>query len=96
MVAPVIDAMSSGITDSVVRSIMSTSNVKSIPAIGALNMPAIPAAAPHPTIIMSTLGDMRNSDPMVEPIAAPVNTIGPSAPTEPPNPMVMELASIDE
>ena len=81
-----------GMTDTVVRSIISTSSVNSIPAIGALNIPAMPAAAPHPTIIISTRGDMRNACPRVEPMAAPVNTMGPSAPTDPPKPMVMELA----
>ena len=81
--------------DEAVRSSISTSIVNSIPAIGALNIPAIPAAAPHPTSIISNRGDNRNALPRFEPIAAPVNTIGPSAPTDPPNPMVIELATTD-
>ena len=32
----------------------------------------------------------------VEPMAEPVSTIGASAPTEPPKPMVMELAMMDD
>ena len=32
---------------------------------------------------------------MLEPMAAPVKTIGPSAPTEPPNPMVIDEAISD-
>ena len=87
--------MSSGITVAPVRSIISTSRVKSIPAMGARKMPAIPAAAPHPTRSISTLGDSRNAWPMLEPMAAPVKTIGPSAPTEPPNPMVIDEAISD-
>ena len=92
MVAPVMDAIMSGITDTVVRSSMSTSRVKSMPAMGALKMPAMPAAAPQPTRIISVLGERRKAWPTLEPIAAPVATIGPSAPTDPPKPMVMELA----
>ncbi len=67
-----------------------------MPAIGALKMPAMPAAAPHPTSSISTLGGMRNRLPSFDPMAAPVKTIGPSAPTDPPNPIVMELATTDE
>ncbi len=66
------DEISSGITETVVRSIISTSSVNSIPAIGALKIPAMPAAAPHPTRIISTLGDMRSHEPSVDPMAAPV------------------------
>ena len=57
---------------------------------GARKMPAMPAAAPHPTRIISTFGDSLKACPMLEPMAAPVNTIGPSAPTDPPNPIVIE------
>ncbi len=76
-----------------VRSSISTSRVKSIPAMGARKMPAMPAAAPQPTRIISRRGDRRNACPTLEPMAAPVNTIGPSAPTEPPKPMVMPEAT---
>ena len=94
-VAAVIDEMSSGITDTVVKSIISTSMANSIPAIGALKMPATPAAAPLPTSIISICGDMRNRLPRFDPIAAPVLTIGPSAPTDPPKPIVIELATTE-
>ena len=59
-------------------------------------MPATPAAAPLPTSIIRICGDRRKRLPRFDPIAAPVLTIGPSAPTEPPKPMVMELATTDE
>ena len=84
-----------GITETVVRSIISTSMAKSIPAIGALNIAATPAAAPLPTSIIRICGGIRNMLPRLEPMAAPVLTIGPSAPTDPPNPIVMELATTD-
>ena len=94
-VTAVIDDMSSGSTDVVVRSTINTSSVKSIPAIGALNIPAIAAAAPHPTMSMSICGGILKRLPILEPMAAPVYTIGASAPTEPPNPIVTELATIE-
>ena len=95
MVADVMAEISSGITETVVRSSISTSRVKSMPAMGALNIPAMPAAAPQPTRIIRILGDILNMEPRFEPIAEPVYTIGPSAPTEPPKPMVTELANRD-
>ena len=70
--ALVIEAISRGMTETAVRSSISTSSVKSMPAMGALKMPAIPAAAPQPTSIIKVRGDMRNNWPMLEPIAAPV------------------------
>ena len=78
-----------------VRSIIKTSIVKSRPANGALKIPAIPAAAPHPTSSMRVRGSSRKSFPKFDPIAAPVYTIGASAPTDPPKPMVMELATTE-
>ena len=72
---------------------MSTSMVNSRPAMGALKMPAMPAAAPQPTSIMSVCGDKRKACPRFDPMAAPVNTMGPSAPTEPPKPMVTDDAT---
>ncbi len=89
-VAPAMDESRSGMMVVPVRSIISTSSVKSIPAMGARNIPAMPAAAPHPTSIIRILGDRRNACPRFEPMAAPVKTIGPSAPTEPPKPIVIE------
>ncbi len=59
--APATDESNRGMTVIPERSIISTSRVNSIPAIGARKIPAIPAAAPQPTRIISILGDMRNA-----------------------------------
>ena len=90
--AAVTQEMSNGSRAPIVRSIMSTSSVNTSPAIGALKMPATAPAAPHPTRSMSVLLFMRKSRPRLEPMAEPVSTMGASAPTEPPKPMVMALA----
>ena len=85
-----------GDMEAIVRSIISTSMVNTRPAIGALKMPAIAAAAPHPTSSISVLLFMRNFCPMSLAIAEPVSTIGASAPTEPPKPMVRADAITDD
>ena len=72
------------------------SNVKSTPARGALNMPATAPAAPQPKRIVIFLYDSPIYLATFEPMAAPVYTIGASAPTEPPKPMVTDEASIDD
>eukprot|EP00975_Prorocentrum_lima_P010833 2302454-Prorocentrum_lima.AAC.1 len=59
-------------------------------------MPATAPAAPHPTNNISVRCSILNKLPRLEPIAEPVSTIGASAPTEPPNPIVMELAIMDD
>ena len=79
-----------------VRSIISTSSVKTSPAMGALKMPATAPAAPQPTSSISVWCSILKRLPRLEPIADPVSTIGASAPTEPPKPMVMELAMMDD
>ena len=81
-----------GSNDAIDKSTISTSSVNTSPAIGALKMPAIAPAAPQPTSVISVLLSSRNSLPRLEPIADPVNTIGASAPTEPPKPMVIAEA----
>ena len=86
----------SGTMEFIVRSSIITSSVKTIPANGALNIAAMPAAAPQPSIRVSVLMSTPKKRPTFEPIAAPVSTIGASAPTDPPNPIVMLLATIDE
>ena len=53
------EAISSGITVTVVRSSISTSSVKSIPAIGALNIPAIPADHEHSRGEAERLSEIR-------------------------------------
>ena len=65
-----------------------TSSVNIIPPIGALNMPAIPAPAPHPMIIIISRGGSPTHRPSWLASAAPVEAIGPSAPADPPNPRV--------
>ena len=66
-------------------SIISSEN--SIPAIGALNVPAIPDAAPQAINTFTLRPDNLKSFPKNEPIAAPICTIGPTLPAEPPEPM---------
>ena len=72
------------------------SRVKRTPARGALNMPATAPAAPHPRRIVIFLYDRFMYLATFEPIAAPVYTIGASAPTDPPNPIVTDEASIED
>ena len=84
------------VRDDIVISMSSTSSVKTSPAIGALKMPAIAPAAPQPTSVISVLRSMWNSFPRFEPMADPVSTIGASAPTEPPKPMVIAEAMTDD
>ena len=79
-----------------VKSIISTSSVNTRPAIGALKMPLTAPAAPHPTRSIIFLLSRRNICPRFEPMALPVSTIGASAPTLPPKPMVMPDATTDD
>ena len=71
-----------------------TSSAKSIPAIGALK--DAPMAAPAP----AATSDLTSSSPSLklldthEPTAAPICTIGPSRPAEPPDPIVTAVANI--
>ena len=92
MVAAVTEEMSNGNREDMVRSSMMTSMVKTKPAMGALKIPATAPSAPHPTKSINVRWSMRKVEPSVEPMADPVSTIGASAPTDPPNPIVMELA----
>ena len=70
-----------------------TSAAKSAPAIGALNVAAMPAAAPQPTITRSWLAGTFSACPSVEAMAELIWTIGPSRPTEPPEPIEMAEAN---
>ena len=54
------------------KSPKSTSMAKSTPAIGALNVAAIPAAAPQPTMVFSRPPATLSSRAMVEPIDEPI------------------------
>ena len=69
------------------------SRAKKTPAIGALNVAEIPPAAPHATISRSRCGGTRSHCPIEDPSAEPICTIGPSRPTEPPEPMQSADAS---
>ena len=89
MAVAVTDEMSNGAIRVMVRSIISTSSVKTKPAIGAWNMPPTAPAAPQPIISIMVFWSRRKSLARLLPIAAPVITIGASAPTDPPKPMVM-------
>ena len=71
------------------------SSVKRTPARGALKIPATAPAAPQPRRMVIFLYDKPMYLATFEPIAAPVYTIGASAPTEPPNPIVTEDAAIE-
>ena len=95
-VAAVTLDMSRGMSDDMVRSMSSTSMVNTKPAMGALKIPDTAPAAPHPTRSIIVRASTRNKRPRLEPMADPVSTMGASAPTEPPKPMVMELATTDE
>ncbi len=76
-----------------VKSPKITSRAKITPAMGALNTADMPAAAPHPTSILTRSPDSLNIWPMVDPTAAPICTMGPSRPAEPPDPMQMADAT---
>jgi hypothetical protein len=64
------------------------STPKNTPVIGALNVAEMPPAAPQATMIRSRFSGSRTHCPTLEPNAEPICTIGPSRPTEPPDPMV--------
>ena len=69
------------------------SAAKIAPAIGALKVAEMPAAAPQPTSVRTPAAFSRSFCPMVEPKAEPIWTIGPSRPTEPPVPIESAEAS---
>ena len=74
----------------------SISRQNRIPAIGALNIPATAPAAPQQSRMVICRYDSPRERATFEPIAAPVYTIGASAPTEPPKPIVTELDNRDD
>ena len=85
-----------GSSEAMDRSTISTSSVNTSPAMGALNMPAMAAAAPQPTNSIRLFFSTWNSCPRLLPMADPVSTMGASAPTEPPKPMVMADAMTED
>jgi len=78
------------------RSIMITSSTKTIPVIGALKIADIAAAEAAPRSRIVLIYGKLNNCAILEPIPAPVDTVGPSNPTEPPKPTVRELVRIEE
>ena len=60
------------------------STPKNTPVIGALNVAAIPPAAPQATRIRSRSSGILIHWPALEASAEPIWTIGPSRPTDPP------------
>ena len=85
-----------GSNEAMERLTINTSSVKTSPAIGALKTPAIAALAPHPTKSINVRLSMRNNCPRLLPMAEPVSTIGASAPTEPPKPIVTPEATTED
>jgi hypothetical protein len=73
------------------NSLSTISNPKNIPVTGALNVAAIPPAAPQATITRRRPSLIRTSCPTAEASAEPICTIGPSRPTDPPAPMQPQL-----
>jgi hypothetical protein len=66
------------------KSRSSTSSTKKMPVMGALNTAAMPAAAPQPTSVVAVCGSKRSARAMTEPRVAPMVTMGPSGPADPP------------
>ena len=96
MAVAVTEEISSGATDVIVRSIIRTSSVKTRPAIGALKIPPMAPAAPQPIISIIVFWSKRKAFAKFEPMAAPVSTIGASAPTDPPKPIVRPEPMIED
>ena len=69
---------------------------KTSPVMGALKMPPRAPATPQPMSSIRLRCSRRKRRPKFDPIAAPVSTMGDSAPTEPPKPMVMALAMSED
>ena len=88
--APVTDENNNGIKDADDRSSNRTSKAKITAATGVVKIDAIAPAAPQPINNVFSLYPRRNTWPMVDPREAPVEIIGDSNPTDPPNPAVNE------
>ena len=84
-----------GIKEAMEISIINTSMAKMIPVIGAWKIEARAAAHPIPMSTTMFFWFRRSSCPMLEPMAEPVETEGPSSPTEPPKPTVKALVKIE-
>ena len=64
-----------------------SSRLKKTPATGALNVAEMPADAPQATSSRMRRSETAANRPTRDPSAEPICTIGPSRPTEPPDPM---------
>ena len=91
--AEITDAITIGVNVRKEKSRRRISRTKKIPAIGALNTEEMPAAAAQPRRVAVFCGVVLRRWPTHEPRDAPMVTIGPSAPAEPPEPMVRVAAS---
>ena len=83
-----------GAKEPILKSPRMISRAKTAPAIGVLKAAAIPPAAPHAARRRSRIVEAPRSCPNAEPRAAPICTIGPSRPTEPPVPIVRADAAV--
>ena len=83
-----------GVNDRIEKSSRMTSSVNSTPPIGEPKIALMPAAVPHPISTGSWAFPTWNSWPTPELMAAPIWTIGPSAPADPPDPIVTALVRI--
>ena len=88
---PVTEAMTIGNKKVGLQSPIITSIVKIIPAIGALKIAAMAAAAPEPATATLIFSLDLNKRATFEPSAAPLTTTGASGPAEPPNEIVIKL-----
>ena len=74
---------------------MKTSMAKMTPVIGAWKMAASAEAPPMPINTLICFWLSFNMRPMLEPMLPPVDTEGPSNPTDPPKPTVSALVIIE-
>lgn len=93
---PVAAETKSGKIDAAVKSIIKTSIANTMAATGALNTAAIAAVQPQAKSSVVFLAFKLNNLDKLDPIADPVSTMGASNPTDPPNPTVNELATMEE
>jgi len=83
------EASNKGRSEARVRSRLNTSIAKMIAAIGALKMLDMAPAAAQPISRVRVAWFMLKALEIFDPREAPVATVGPSNPTDPPNPTVM-------
>ena len=88
--------MMMGMSAVIEMSIMKTSMANTTPVIGAWKMAANAEAPPMPIKTLICFWFSFSSWPMFEPMAPPVDTEGPSNPTDPPKPTVKALVIIEE